>query len=64
MRLSFTVEVEVERMTGKFASKDEVREVLEEAITEGIEGADLSSLGADSESEYEVSSVDVNEGAR
>ena len=61
MRFAFTVTVEVERITGKFASRDEIREALETEISDAIGAADLSGLGADGESEYEVTDSSVDE---
>lgn len=62
MRFSYTVEVEVERVQGKFASRDEIGEL----ILEQLQGADIdvSGVGADGDSEYEVVSFDVNEEVR
>ena len=51
MRICFTVEVEVERTEGKFASKDE----LADQILEAIEQADPSNLDGDEGGQYEVS---------
>lgn len=64
MKARFVVEVEVERVTGKFASRDEIVEALSTAIEEGIGGADLYGLGADGESEYEVTDISVEETKR
>lgn len=53
MRITVEIEIEVERVAGKFASRDEI----EEAIVAEIEGAapgSVDGLGADGESEYEV----------
>jgi seryl-tRNA(Sec) selenium transferase len=52
MRLTFTVEVEVERITGKFASRDE----LAEQMVNAIEGADEGTWYGDNEGEYETTS--------
>lgn len=54
--MHFTIEVEVEREQGKFASRDEIAEALAEAV----EQADLSSLGADGTSEYVINDVSVS----
>jgi hypothetical protein len=51
----FRIEVEIERESGKFASREEIGEKLIEAI----EQADLSGLGADGDSEYVISGADV-----
>lgn len=52
--MRFKIEVEVERVTGKFAGRDEIEEILVSAIEE----ADLYGVGADGESEYEIVSVE------
>jgi hypothetical protein len=60
MKITFTVEVELERVQGKFAGKDEIAE----AIAEMIEGANESSVdgvGADGDSEYEIVSWEVTQ---
>lgn len=59
------VSVTVERIEGKFATRDEMSEAiliaLEEAVTEACESgaydADLDGLGPDGESSYEVTDV-------
>lgn len=53
--MQFTITVEVERIQGKFASRDEIGE----ALVEAVEGAMLDGLGADGDSEYEMVSVEV-----
>lgn len=50
MRFSFTVEVEVERVQGKFASRDE----LSDQMVEWLENANEGSLTGENEGEYEV----------
>ena len=50
MRIQIMVTVELERETGKFASKDEMAEQL----IEEIEGADPGSLTGENEGEYNV----------
>lgn len=53
MRIEVTVSVEVERVQGKFAPKDDI----EAAVIEAIEGANpdtISGVGADGDSEYQV----------
>ena len=59
MRLTFTVEVEVERVQGKFASRDEISEQLLEAV-EGADPGSVDGVGADGDSEYEVTSWEVS----
>lgn len=60
MRFSFTVVVEVERMQGKFASRDEVAEqiatTLESANPDSIDG-----VGADGSTEYSVVEWEITE---
>lgn len=59
MRFTFTVNVELERESGKFMSRDEVLTELQEAI----EGADPGSVtgGADGDSTYNTVQWDVQE---
>lgn len=57
---TFTVTVEVERESGKFAARDEISE----QITEWLEGADegsIDGIGADGESSYSTISWTVEE---
>ena len=56
----FIVSVDIERDSGLHASRDDINERLEDAITEAVENADLSGLGPTSESEYSYSSVSVD----
>lgn len=55
----FLVEVDIERESGKFASRDDISEAIAEALNDAPEQADLSSLGADSDSTYSVVQTDV-----
>jgi hypothetical protein len=57
MRFTFTVEVEISRQQGKFATRDEMADQIREAI----EGADPQSLQGESDGEYNVDSWDVQE---
>jgi hypothetical protein len=61
MAHTFKVELEivVERIEGKFASRDEIAEAIEEALASTGEGESLSGLGADGNSEYEIISSAV-----
>jgi hypothetical protein len=61
MIIRYTVEVEVERESGLFVGRDEISEKLTEAINEGLDAADLSGLGANADSEYNVTNVEINE---
>lgn len=54
------ITVELSRVSGLFVSKAD----LAEAIIEAVQEADLSGLGANSDSEYQVDSVDALETAR
>jgi len=59
VRFTFTVEVEVERTQGKFASRDEISA----AVVEMLDGADegtVDGVGADGDSEYEIVSWEVS----
>lgn len=55
----FTVEVTVERISGKFAARDE----LAEEIRDFLEGAESSiyGVGADGDSEYETTNWQVDD---
>lgn len=55
MRFTFTVEVEVERREGKFASRDEITDRLREEI----EGAQPSEVEGDNGGIYEVTAFEV-----
>lgn len=56
MQFTFTatIEVEVERSEGKFASRDELAEQLLEAIQEALDSADPGSLEGEMGGQYEV----------
>lgn len=57
MRFTYVIEVEVERVQGKFASRDE----LSEQIRGELEGADPMTVEGDEGGEYEVVSFEVSE---
>jgi hypothetical protein len=61
MAHTFKVEIEVvvERVEGKFASRDEIAEAIQDAIGNPAEGDSLSGIGADGTSEYEIVSSTV-----
>lgn len=66
--MSHTIKVEVEvvvdRVEGKFASRADIEEavgqIIEEAVADAA-GESLSDLGIDGDSEYEITSVSVVE---
>ena len=57
MRFEFTVSVEVERTEGKFASRDE----LAEAIQEALDGADPGELEGEAGGQYQTVAWEVQE---
>lgn len=59
MRLTFTVEVHVERESGKFAPKEEIADALMEAL-ESADPGSVDGVGADSDSSYSVVSWEVS----
>ncbi len=59
-KFTLTVEVEVERTEGKFASREEMAEALIEALEQADPG-ELYGLGADGMSTYQVNSFEVSE---
>lgn len=61
MNFTFTVEVSVERVQGKFAGRDEISERILDEIQGALDNIDLNGIGADSESEYEVADSSVDE---
>jgi hypothetical protein len=57
MKFTFTVEVEVQRNQGKFATHEEIADQIQEAL----EGADPGTYQGENEGEYETSSWEVSE---
>ena len=55
-RFTFTIEVEVERVQGLFASKDE----LHDQIADWLDSANEGSIQTDADAEYEVTSWEVS----
>ena len=53
MRVTITVEVELERISGKFASKSDVVGQLIDEL-ERSQPSDVSGIGADGDSVYEI----------
>lgn len=53
MTFTFTVTVELERLEGKFASRDELESALFDEIQDAAP-SEVSGVGADGESTYEV----------
>lgn len=53
MRVTITVEVELERISGKFASKSDVVDQLIDEL-ERSQPSDVSGIGADGDSAYEI----------
>lgn len=66
--MSHTIKVEIEvvvdRVEGKFASRADIEEAVSEVIQDAVgnaTGEALSNLGMDGDSEYEITSVTVVE---
>lgn len=57
--MQFTVTVSYERTQGKFAGRDEIAEIIEQALQEV--DIDISGIGVDGDSEYEVGDVSAYE---
>ena len=57
--IRFLVDVDVERESGKFAGRDEITDAIQTAMEEGIESAQLDSLGADADSVYNITGQGV-----
>lgn len=60
-RGEWRVQVEWERVQGKFAPREDITEAIQEAIEEAISGLGLTGLGIDNNSEYEVTDSSVEE---
>ena len=60
MKFTFTVEVEVERTQGKFASRDEISEAIVEML-EGANEGEVSGVGADGDSVQTVLCASVSQ---
>lgn len=58
MKIKFIIDVEVERVQGKFASKDEIVEAIV-GMLEGADEGSVEGIGADGDSEYEIISWEV-----
>jgi hypothetical protein len=58
----FTLTVETERESGKFASRDEILDAIREAI-EGANPDQLDGLGADGASVYNITDWSLDEQA-
>lgn len=56
MNITVTLSIQVDRIEGKFASKDELREQLVSELEGAVDGM---SLEGDNEGQYEVTSVEV-----
>lgn len=56
----FTVTVEVERDSGKFASRDDIAEQLRDELERADPGT-VSGVGADGSSEYTVTRFEVED---
>jgi len=59
MKISFEVHVEVERVQGKFASKDDIADLISDWLETANEDS-ISGVGADGDSEYEILDWQVN----
>lgn len=57
MKFIFRVEVEVERLQGKFASRDELFEQVSEALSD----ANPNTITGENDGEYEVTTWEVEE---
>jgi hypothetical protein len=60
MKFKFEIEIEVDRVQGKFASREDIVEQIEGWL-EGANEGEVSGVGADGESEYEVVDYSVSE---
>jgi len=63
MTLEFGVHVNVQRVSGKFVSRDDIADAILEALDQAISDLDLAGLGVDGDSEYEVVESNVEPGS-
>lgn len=56
--IKFEVTVDVDRVTGKFATKDEIADYIAEEL-HNANPSTIDGIGADGESEYEVTGWEV-----
>lgn len=59
MRFRLAVDVELERTSGKFASRDELAEALIAELD--VDPGSIYGVGADGESEYDVTGWEVSD---
>lgn len=59
MKFTLTIEVEVSRISGKFATRDEIQDFLIAEI-EGSNPGTVDGVGADGETEYEIDNWEVS----
>ena len=60
MQFSFSITVEVDRESGKFASREEIRDAIREAL-ESADPGEVFGVGADGDSTYTVTDWSVAE---
>jgi uridine phosphorylase len=60
MKIQFTIEIEVERVQGKFASKDEIAEAIADML-EGANEGSIDGVGADGESTVQAEAIPPDE---
>lgn len=61
MKFKFQIELTVERVSGKFVSREEIGTQISGELENVVSYIDLDGLGADSDSEYEVTDSTVSE---
>lgn len=61
MQFTGTFSVAISRQTGKFVSRDDIQEIIQNAVQEALDSLELDGIGNDGDSVYEVedSSVEV-----
>lgn len=58
--IKLTVTIELERIEGKFASRDEMTEALIDEL-EGMDPGEIYGLGADGDTSYSIANWEVGE---
>jgi hypothetical protein len=62
MHFTITGSVDIERIQGKFVSRDEIEGAIREALDDALGSLDLSGLGPDCDSEYEATDYGIEVG--
>lgn len=60
MDIKFSGSIQIERVQGKFASRDELIELIQSELDDALQAIQPYGLGADGTSEYEITDYDLD----